>query len=45
MLAHLGAHISLIKHKKNEFKDWISWTIIIGAGFMWAARFNSIKDL
>jgi hypothetical protein len=32
MVVHLGLHILFIKHKNNEFKDWISWTIIIGAG-------------
>ena len=32
MVIHLGLHILLLKHKNNEFKDWISWTIIIGAG-------------
>lgn len=32
MIIHLGLHILFLKHKNNEFKDWISWTIIIGAG-------------
>jgi L-cystine uptake protein TcyP (sodium:dicarboxylate symporter family) len=32
MIIHLGIHILFLKHKDNEFKDWISWTIIIGAG-------------
>ncbi|MGB0521523.1 MAG: DUF6713 family protein [Flammeovirgaceae bacterium] len=32
MMVHLGLHILFLKHKNNEFKDWISWTIIIGAG-------------
>lgn len=32
MLIHLGLHILFLKHIKNEFKDWISWTIITGAG-------------
>jgi hypothetical protein len=32
MLVHLGLHILFLKHKNNEFKDWMSWTIIIGAG-------------
>lgn len=31
MLVHLILHILFLKHKNNEFKDWISWTIIIGA--------------
>ncbi len=32
MVVHLLLHILLLRHKNNEFKDWISWTIIIGAG-------------
>ncbi|MEM8846843.1 MAG: DUF6713 family protein [Bacteroidota bacterium] len=32
MIVHLGLHIVFLKHKNNEFKDWISWSIIIGAG-------------
>ncbi len=32
MMVHLGLHILFLKHKNNEFKDWISWSIIIGAG-------------
>jgi len=32
MAVHSGLHILFLKHEKNEFKDWISWTIIIGAG-------------
>jgi hypothetical protein len=32
MIAHLILHIWFLKHKNNEFKDWISWSIIIGAG-------------
>ena len=32
MMVHVGLHILLLKHQKNEFKDWISWSIIIGAG-------------
>jgi len=31
MLLHLGLHILFLKHKNNAFKDWISWSIIIGA--------------
>lgn len=30
MIVHLGLHILFLKHKNNEFKDWISWTIIVG---------------
>ena len=32
MIIHLGLHILFLKHKNNEFTDWISWTIIICAG-------------
>lgn len=35
MVVHVGLHILFIQHKKlrnNEFKDWISWIIIAGAG-------------
>jgi len=32
MIVHLWLHIIFLKHKNNEFKDWISWAIIIGAG-------------
>lgn len=30
-LLHLIAHILLVHHPKNEFKDWMSWLWIIGA--------------
>lgn len=30
-LVHLGLHVAFLLHPKNEFKDWISWTIIAGA--------------
>jgi hypothetical protein len=29
---HVGLHLFFLRHKKNEFKDWISWTIILSAG-------------
>lgn len=32
LMIHLGLHLLFLLHKKNEFKDWISWSIIIGAG-------------
>ena len=32
MIVHLGLHILFLKHKNNEFTDWISWFIIISAG-------------
>lgn len=31
LLIHLGLHLIFLKHPKNEFKDWTSWTIISGA--------------
>jgi hypothetical protein len=31
-IIHLGLHVLFLKHNNNEFKDWISWTILIGAG-------------
>ena len=31
-MAHVGAHLLLYRHPKNEFTDWISWTMILGAG-------------
>lgn len=30
-LIHFVLHIIFLKHKKNEFKDALSWTIITGA--------------
>ena len=32
LVVHLFLHILFLRHKNNEFKDWISWTIIVGAG-------------
>lgn len=32
LLVHLVAHLLFLKHKRNEFRDWLSWSIIIGAG-------------
>ncbi len=29
-IIHLGLHLLFLKHKNNLFKDWLSWTIIIG---------------
>jgi hypothetical protein len=31
LIIHLFLHLLFLMHKKNEFKDWISWTIIVGA--------------
>lgn len=30
-MVHLGLHIGFLLHPKNEFRDWISWTFIVGA--------------
>ncbi len=32
LVAHLVLHLLFIRHKNNEFKDWISWSIIAGSG-------------
>ena len=32
MIVHIGLHLLFLRHKNNEFKDWISWTLIIAAG-------------
>ena len=31
LMIHLVLHILFLKHKNNEFKDWVSWTIIVAA--------------
>jgi hypothetical protein len=31
-IIHVGLHLLFLFHKRNEFKDWISWSIISGAG-------------
>ena len=31
LILHLILHLLFLMHKKNEFKDWISWIIITGA--------------
>lgn len=31
LIVHLILHLLFLLHTKNEFKDWISWTIIVGA--------------
>lgn len=31
MIVHLFLHVLFLKHNNNQFKDWISWSIIIGA--------------
>lgn len=31
-MIHIGLHLLFYKHRYNEFKDWISWSLILGAG-------------
>ncbi len=31
-IIHVGLHLLFLMHKKNEFKDGVSWTIISSAG-------------
>ncbi len=32
LMVHVGLHLLFLKHQKNEFRDGVSWTIIVGAG-------------
>lgn len=32
LIIHFFLHLLFLLHKKNEFRDWISWSIISGAG-------------
>ena len=29
-IIHFGLHLLFLMHKRNEFKDWFSWTLITG---------------
>jgi hypothetical protein len=31
LIIHFLLHLLFLKHKKNEFKDWISWSVISAA--------------
>lgn len=31
-IVHTGLHILFLRHPNNEFKDWMSWSFILGAG-------------
>ena len=31
LIIHFFLHLLFLRHKNNEFKDWISWSIITGA--------------
>lgn len=35
-IVHVFLHILFLKHKRNEFRDWISWMFIAGAGLFGA---------
>lgn len=43
MIVHLVLHILFLKHKKNEFTDWISWTIIIGTALCGLLELITLK--
>ena len=32
MIVHIVLHLLFLRHKNNDFKGWISWILIIGAG-------------
>jgi hypothetical protein len=32
-IIHIGLHLLALRHPKNQFTSWVSWLIIIGAGF------------
>ncbi|MEQ9298170.1 MAG: hypothetical protein RIF33_06395 [Cyclobacteriaceae bacterium] len=32
LIIHVFLHLLFLLHKKNEFKDWVSWLLIKGAG-------------
>lgn len=31
LMVHFFLHVGFLWHRKNEFKDWISWSLISGA--------------
>ncbi len=31
LIIHLGLHLLFLMHPRNEFKDWLSWTLIVSA--------------
>lgn len=42
LIVHLGLHLLYLRHPKNEFKDWLSWSIISGAAIFGAADYVSL---
>lgn len=42
LIVHLGLHLLYLRHPKNEFKDWLSWSIISGAAMVGAADYASL---
>jgi hypothetical protein len=45
MIIHLLLHLLFLKHKNNNFKDWISWSIIVGAGVCGLVDFVLISTI
>jgi hypothetical protein len=31
-IIHVGLHLLFLRHPLNEFKSWLSWLLIVGAG-------------
>jgi hypothetical protein len=44
LIIHMGAHLLFLRHPKNEFRDWLSWSIICGAALFGAADYLSISS-
>lgn len=42
LMIHFGLHLLFLRHSKNEFKDWLSWTIIVGAALFGAADYFNV---
>jgi hypothetical protein len=36
LIIHVFMHLVVLNTKENQFKDWLSWLLILGAGF-WGA--------
>lgn len=37
-VAHVVLHTIALRHPRNEFRDWVSWTLILGAGIAGTAQ-------
>ncbi len=44
LIIHLGLHLLFLRHPKNEFRDWLSWSIITGAALFGAADYFNIPS-